>query len=301
MRLIVTGRHGQLVSSLVERAAVSGVEVVCLGRPHIDLLQPDTVARAIESARGDIVINAAAYTAVDKAESEPVIAMRVNCGGARAVAAAAAKTGRTVVQISTDYVFDGALERPYREADAVGPISAYGRSKLEGEYAVAEAAARHVIVRTAWVYSPFGQNFLKTMLRLGATRGEISIVADQWGAPTSALDLADSLLGIARRLLAEPDNISLYGTFHVTAPNFTHWAGFADAIFADAATMGRKSVRVRPIATSEFPTPATRPSNSRLDSTKLQRVFGLALPDWRASTQVCVKRLLDSPRAEGLS
>ncbi len=297
MRIIVTGREGQVARALVERGRSAGVAVVCLARPEVDLLEPDLVARAIEAARGDVVINAAAYTAVDQAVAEPDLAMRVNGEGARAVAAAAASTGRPVVQISTDYVFDGALDRPYREDDPVGPVSVYGRTKLAGETAVAAANARHVIARTAWVYSPFGRNFLKTMLRLGLTRDEVSVVADQWGAPTSALDIADALIAMARRLVAEPDNTSLYGVFHATGSLYTTWAGFAAAIFAQAAMLGRRPVAVTPISTAQYPTPAARPANSRLDVGKLHDVYRLALPEWRSSAQDCVKRLIPAPEA----
>ncbi len=298
MRIVVTGRQGQIAASLVERGRGAGVEVVSLARPEVDLLEPDAMARAIEAARGDVVVNAAAYTAVDRAKSEPDLAMRVNAEGARAVAAAAAGVGRPVVQISTDYVFDGALDRPYREDDPVAPVSVYGRSKLAGEYAVAAANPRHVIVRTAWVYSPFGHNFVRTMLRLGLTRGEVGVVADQWGAPTSALDVADALIAMARRLVAEPDNAGLYGAFHATGSLYTTWAGFAQAIFAQAATLGRKPVAVTPIATAQYPTAAARPANSRLDVGKLARVYGLALPDWPRSMEDCVERLILSPPTE---
>ena len=298
MRLVVTGREGQLARALVERAPIAGVEVVRLARPEVDLLAPDLVARAIEATRGEVVVNAAAYTAVDKAEAEPDLAMRVNGEGGGRRRRGGGRTGRPVVQISTDYVFDGALDRPYREDDSVGPVSVYGRSKLAGEIAVAAANARHVIARTAWVYSPFGRNFLKTMLRLGLTRDEVGVVADQWGAPTSALDLADALIAMARRLVAEPDNARLYGAFHATGSLYTNWAGFAAAIFAEAAMLGRRPVAVTPISTAQYPTPAARPANSRLDAGKLHRVYGLALPEWRSSTQDCVKRLILSPATE---
>ena len=298
MKLVVTGQAGQLAQSLAERGLRAGVEIVRLARPEIDLLDPDLVARAVEDARGHVVINAAAYTAVDKAESEPELALRINGAGARAVAAAAAKIGLPVVQISTDYVFDGALGRPYREEDPTAPVSAYGRSKLAGEQGVAEANSRHVIARTAWVYSPFGQNFLKTMLRLGLTRSEISVVADQWGAPTSALDLADGLIAMARRIAAEPENESLYGVFHMTGSDYTTWAGFAAAIFEQAAALGRPPIKVIPISTAQYPTPAARPANSRLDVGKLARVYGVVLPEWRGAAQNCVARLLDQPTME---
>jgi dTDP-4-dehydrorhamnose reductase len=298
MRLLVIGREGQLARSLAERCERAGVAFACVARPEFDLLEPESAARMIESARGDVVINAAAYTAVDKAESEPDLALRVNGDGARAVALAAAKTGRPLVQISTDYVFDGLSDRPYREEDTVHPISVYGRTKLAGEYSAAAANPRCVVARAAWIYSPFGHNFLKTMLRLGETRDEISVVADQWGSPTNAFDFADALIAMARRLMAEPANESLYGTFHVAGPTHTTWAAFAAAIFAQAAQCGRKRVRVIPISTPQYPSPATRPANSRLDVTKLHRVYGLALPEWLIPAQECVDRLIHSPEAE---
>jgi dTDP-4-dehydrorhamnose reductase len=298
MRLVVTGREGQLAQSLIERCQGAGVEIVCLARPRFDLLAPDAVARAIEAADGDVVINAAAYTAVDKAESEPDLAMRVNGDGAGAVAAGAARAGRPVVQISTDYVFDGALDRPYREDDPVAPASAYGRTKLAGENQVARANPRHVIARTAWIFSPFGQNFLKTMLRLGLTRDSVSVVGDQWGAPSSALAIADALIAIARRLVAEPQNESLFGTFHVTGSDYTNWAGFAEVILSEAVALGRAPVAVVPISTAQYPTPAARPANSRLDVGKLRRIFGIALPEWRGAAQDCVRRLVAAPTVE---
>jgi dTDP-4-dehydrorhamnose reductase len=298
MRLVVTGREGQLAQSLLERGRSAGVEIVCLARPELDLLDPDQVSRAIESVECDLVINAAAYTAVDKAESEPELAYRINGDGAQAVAAAAARIGRPVVQLSTDYVFDGVSDRPYREDDATNPTSIYGRSKLAGETKAAEANPRCVIARTAWVYSPFGQNFLKTMLRLGLSRDEIGVVADQWGAPTQALDIADALIAIARRIVAEPDNKSLFGVFHVTGSTYATWADFAEAIFAEAAMLGRAPVMVKRIATAQYPTPAARPASSRLAVDKLRRVFGLALPDWRGAAQDCVKRLLEAAARE---
>jgi dTDP-4-dehydrorhamnose reductase len=292
MKIAVTGTQGQVVRSLVERGAVRGIEIVAIGRPEVDLAEPASLARAIEAAEPDVVVNAAAYTAVDKAESEPEAAMAINAAGAEAVAKTAARIGRPVVQLSTDYVFDGRLTRPYREDDAVNPISGYGRTKLAGEYAVAAANPRHVIVRTAWVYSPFGNNFVKTMLRLGETRDQLRIVADQQGAPTSALDIADGLIEIAEQLVERPNDSALYGAFHMTGSGETNWAAFAEAIFTEAALRGRQPVAVAPITTAEYPTPASRPANSRLDIAKISQIYGVALPDWRHSTRACVARLL---------
>ena len=292
MKIAVTGTQGQVVRSLAERGAARGIEVVSIGRPDVDLTEPVALARAIEAAQADVVINAAAYTAVDKAESEPEAAMAVNAAGAQAVAEAAARLGLPVVQISTDYVFDGRLDRPYCEEDSVNPINVYGRTKLAGEYAVAAANPHHVIVRTAWVYSPFGNNFVKTMLRLGETRDKLAIVADQSGAPTSALDIADGLILIAEKLGGGPRDIALYGTFHMTGAGATNWADFAGAVFAEAAARGRRPVAIEPIATAQYPTPAARPANSRLDIAKISQTYGVALPDWRQSVRSCVARLL---------
>ena len=292
MKIAVTGTQGQVVRSLAERGAARGIQVVSIGRPDVDLTEPVALARAIEAAQADVVINAAAYTAVDKAESEPEAAMAVNAAGAQAVAQAAARTGRPIVQISTDYVFDGRLARPYREEDSVNPINVYGRTKRAGEYAVAAANPHHVIVRTAWVYSPFGNNFVKTMLRLGETRDKLAIVADQSGAPTSALDIADGLILIVEKLAGGPRDIALYGTFHMTGGGATNWADFAAAVFEEAAARGRRPVAIEPIATAQYPTPAARPANSRLDIAKISQTYGVALPDWRQSVRSCVARLL---------
>ncbi|ATR19527.1 dTDP-4-dehydrorhamnose reductase (plasmid) [Roseomonas sp. FDAARGOS_362] len=292
MRIAVTGRDGQVARALRERAQAAGVSIVALARPELDLARPDTVLPALHAASADVVVNAAAYTAVDKAESEPDQAQLVNATGAGAVAAAAAKLGIPVIHLSTDYVFDGQLDRPYREDDATGPIGAYGRSKLAGEKAIAAAQPDdHVILRTAWVYSPFGVNFVKTMLRLAATRDEISVVADQHGSPTSALDIADAVLQVARNLLGSRDP-ALRGVFHLSGSGYTHWAGFAAAIFEFSAHRGGPEARVKPIATAEYPTPARRPANSRLDCAKLARVHGITLPDWRLSSEACIGRLL---------
>jgi dTDP-4-dehydrorhamnose reductase len=293
MKIAVTGSQGQITRALSERSAVRGIDVVCVGRPDFDLDEPIAFARALEATQADIIINAAAYTAVDKAESEPDAAMAVNAAGAEAVARAAARIERPVVQISTDYVFDGRLGRPYREDDEVNPINVYGRTKLAGERAAAAANPRHVIVRTAWVYSPFGGNFVKTMLRLGVTRDHVRVVADQLGAPSSALDIADGLLAIAGTLEQRPHDAALYGVFHMTGSGETHWAEFAEVVFAEAFKYGRLPVKVAPIATAEYPTPAARPANSRLDIGKIARVYGVKPPHWRRSVEDCVRRILN--------
>jgi dTDP-4-dehydrorhamnose reductase len=292
MRLIVTGTQGQVARSLIERAAAEGVELQTIGRPALNLADTESIARAFDGARADVIVNAAAHTAVDRAEAEEELATRINGAGAGQVAAIAKKLGAPIIQISTDYVFDGALDRPYREDDPTGPIGAYGRSKLAGERAVEAANPDHVILRTAWVFSPFGANFVKTMLRLGETRAELNVVADQRGTPTSALDIADGILAVARRLAASRDRKGLIGVFHLTGGGEATWAEFAEAIFAEAEIFGRRPVAVRPISTAQYPTPARRPANSRLDGARLREVFGVALPPWRQSLKFCVARLL---------
>jgi dTDP-4-dehydrorhamnose reductase len=290
LRLLVTGREGQVVSALA-RAATSdaSLEVVTAGRPELDLARPDTIASAIEAARPDVVVNAAAYTAVDRAESEPDLAFAVNADGAGAVAGGAAALGIPIVQISTDYVFDGAKETPYVETDATAPLSVYGASKLAGEEAVAAANPEHVILRTSWVYSPGGANFLLSMLRLAGERPALSIVDDQHGSPTHAGDIAAGIVAVARKLAAGEGT---FGTFHMTADGATTWCGFARAIFEESAARGGPSVPVEPIATADYPTPARRPANSRLDCAKIGQVYGVRLPHWRESVARCVAEVL---------
>ena len=289
MRIVVTGQYGQVAASLADRG--TGVEVVLLGRPALDLLDRERVVSSIRRARPDVIINAAAYTAVDKAEAEPDLAMRINGDGAGFVAEAAASLGVPLLHLSTDYVFDGALARPYREDDTTGPTGAYGRSKLAGEESVLAACPNSIVLRTAWVYSPFGANFVRTMLRLGETREAVGVVADQRGNPTSALDIADALLAIARRMHADPSP-ALRGIFHMTGGGEATWADFAEAVFDDATQRGRAPVRVDRITTADYPTAAKRPANSRLDTTKLRDAFGIGLPEWPTALSTCLDRLL---------
>jgi dTDP-4-dehydrorhamnose reductase len=293
MRITVTGQSGQVVLSMLERAP-QGVTVTALGRPSLDLEQIGLIGPAIAATQPDVVVNAAAFTAVDLAESEEATAQRVNGAAAGEVARAAAGLGIPVIQISTDYVFDGSLDRPYREDDPVGPISAYGRSKLAGEEAVAAATSNHAILRTAWVYSPSGKNFVKTMLRLAETRYEVGVVADQAGCPTSALDIADAIFTVARNLIDRPSEPVLRGIFHMGAEGEAVWADVAEAIFAERERLDGKPVRVKRIATADYPTPARRPANSRLDSSKLKTVHGIRLPHWQTSLASCVRRLLST-------
>jgi dTDP-4-dehydrorhamnose reductase len=294
MRVVVTGREGQIARSLIERGSAAGHVIAPLGRPELDLAGgPDAIARAIESAHPDVVVSAAAYTAVDKAESERDLAFAVNERGAAAVAHAAQLLDVPLVHLSTDYVFDGSKPSPYREEDEPGPTGVYGASKLAGERAVLSEQGNSAILRTAWVYSTFGANFVKTMLRLAGDRDEIGVVADQRGNPTSALDIADGVLAVAANLLASNDP-RLRGVFHMTADGDATWAEFAAAIFAASSNRGGPSAQVKPITTADYPTPAKRPANSRLDCGKLARTHGVTLPNWRPSTEKVVGRLLEN-------
>ena len=293
MRIVVTGKNGQVASSLRELAADRpDIEMLFLGQPEFDLSQPDTITRPLEDLRPDVVISAAAYTAVDAAETDAEQARRVNADGVQQLARAAKQLGASLLHLSTDYVYSGDKSEPYVETDPTGPVSVYGETKLLGEQMIAEAADDHVILRTAWVYSPFGRNFAKTMLRLGESRDEVSVVADQRGCPTYAPDIAAALLAIAERVRRDRDP-ALRGVFHLTGQGEASWAEFAQGVFDHAHARGRRKVAVRPISTSEYPTPAVRPPNSRLSGEKLFRVHGLRLPRWQDSVSGCVDRLLN--------
>lgn len=293
MKIFVTGREGQVARSLAE-ASHPGVEIVFAGRPEFDLEVPDTVMSAIRSARPDVVVSAAAYTAVDRAEDEPERAFAVNATGAGIVAAASAEVGAAIIHLSTDYVFSGDKQGDYDETDETGPRSVYGRSKLAGEHAVAAANPRHAILRTAWVYSPFGRNFVKTMLGLAADRDSIRVVADQWGNPTSAADLAQGILRVARALPA--DDRSRYGIFHLAGRGSTNWSGLARHVFAESRKRGGPFAEVEDIGTQDFPTRARRPANSRLSCVRLEQVFGWRPPDWQESCRKVVKQLVGQAR-----
>jgi dTDP-4-dehydrorhamnose reductase len=292
MRIAVTGREGQVARSLAEVAPDKGSEVVAVGRPELDLAgSVDSIIGALEAAKPDVIVSAAAYTQVDKAESEPELAFTINEHGPRAVAQAGQRLGVPVVHLSTDYVFDGLKASPYIEEDPTGPTGVYGASKLAGEKAVLSQYPNSAVLRTAWVYSPFGANFVKTMLRLAGERDEIAVVADQRGNPTSALDIADGVLRVATNLVQD-SNSDLRGVFHMSAAGEASWADFAEAIFAASAAGGGPSAGVRPIGTADYPTAARRPANSRLDSGKLARTHGVSLPDWHASLDKVVSRLV---------
>jgi dTDP-4-dehydrorhamnose reductase len=300
MRIIVIGKEGQVARSLAERARAHGAQAVLVGRPKLDLADPSGIEDALVETGGDIIVNAAAYTAVDQAESAPELAEAINGIGAGVVAGTAAAMNVPLIHLSTDYVFDGTADHPYREDDPVCPLGVYGASKLLGEEAVAAEAENYAILRTAWIYSPFGKNFVKTMLRLAGDRDELGVVADQHGSPTSALDIADGIIAISRNLLERPEDKKLRGLFHMAGMGFASWAEFATEIFTLSAHLGGPSAKVRAIATSDYPTPAKRPANSRLDCTKLKEAHSVVLPPWRTSLEPCVKRLIEETRKEVL-
>lgn len=290
MRVLITGREGQLVRSLLERGAdVVGLELIAVGRPELDLEQPGSAAATVRRHAPDVVLSAAAYTAVDQAEDEPERAFRVNGDAPGELAAAAREIGAPIVHISTDYVFNGQESQPYREDAPTSPIGSYGQSKLRGEEQVRTANPDHVIVRTAWVYSPFGKNFVKTMMMLAEGRDELRVVADQHGNPSSALDLADGLLAMLRTW-KDADRAGLGETFHLAGSGDATWYEFAAAIFAECERLGLPSARVLPIATADYPTKAARPANSRLDCAKYAETFGFRMPAWRASMSNVIAR-----------
>ena len=279
MTLLVFGKTGQVAREL----QVLEPNAVFLSRDDADLSDPATCAAAIERYKPSAVINAAAYTAVDKAEDEEAVAEAINGDAPGAMAAACAALGVPFVHISTDYVFDGTGTRPWEPSDPTGPLGAYGRSKLAGETAVAAAGGVYGILRTSWVVSAHGSNFLKTMLRLGAERDALTIVADQIGGPTSAADIADACLRMVEGLKGGAAS----GVYHFSGGPDCSWADFAREIFRQAGL----TCEVRDIPSSDYPTPAPRPKNSRMNNSATEAVFGISRPDWRASVADILKEL----------
>lgn len=280
-RILVTGASGQLGGALAKQG---GDRVQAVGRPECDFDRPETIDATFRAAQPWLVVNAAAWTAVDAAETQAEAAYRANRDGPERLARLCAAAGIPLIHVSTDYVYDGDKPTPYVESDPVGPRGVYGASKLAGDQAVLASGARAIILRTAWVYAATGRNFVRTMLNLGATRDTLRVVADQHGCPTAAPDLAAAILRIADRIAADGWNEAWSGVFHAAGAGETTWHGFATAIFAEAARHGAKvPATVIPITTAEYPTPARRPANSRLDCGRLRAVFGIDLPHWRDS------------------
>lgn len=274
---MVFGAGGQVGRHVIETSSRAGCEAVGLTRAEADICDPAAVAEAIARHAPTTIVNAAAYTAVDKAES--------------VLAGAAAAADIPLIHISTDYVFDGLSRTPYIEDDPVRPQGVYARSKEAGERAVRDACDRHLILRTAWVYGPFGTNFLRTMLRLGAERDELAIVDDQTGCPTATADIAAAIISMAGS--AERGDFTAWGTYHYAGADVVTWYGFATMIFAEAAKFGRKPPRLRPITTAGYPTAAPRPAYSVLSPEKIRRTFGVEPRPLRDSLVASLKRLLD--------
>ena len=294
MRILVTGRHGQVAQSLAERAQAH--QLVFAARPEFDLGDAASIEAMVVRVHPDLIVSAAAFTAVDKAEDEPELAMRVNGEGPAVLAHAAHAIGAPLIHLSTDYVFDGGLDRPWREDDPVGPLGVYGETKLMGERGIAATNARYAILRTSWVYSPFGHNFVKTILRLAQGGGPLRIVDDQFGCPTSAGDIADALLRIAEAWRADA-TLGTREIYHLAGPDAVSWADFAREILNQGESMGGPGAEVIGIAGSAYPTRATRPRNSRLDSSKFAGVFGYHAPPLRTSLAAVLVRLFASVNA----
>ncbi len=292
--ILVFGAAGQLGREVMALAKARAIEAAGCNRASADITDFASVTTAILAVKPRLVLNAAAYTAVDKAESEPKAAYAANALGAETIARAAALQQVPVIQISTDYVFDGTKIGAYVETDPVAPLGAYGKTKAAGEVMVRQANPRHFILRTAWVYGSYGSNFLKTILRLSAEREELRIVADQHGCPTATQDIAEAILAIDR---AVANGTEAPGTYHFAGYGVTTWHGFASAIVdAQAQATGRRP-KVSPIATADFPTPARRPANSELDSSLFASVFGYRARDWQTRARETVEMLLKETRA----
>jgi len=288
MRILLTGAGGQVGYELARTLVPLG-EVHGFDRAALDLADRDALVRACRALKPALIVNAAAYTAVDKAESEPEMAQSINAAAPGVLAEEAKRLGALLVHYSTDYVFDGTKCTPYEEGDPTGPLNEYGRSKLAGERAIAEIGCKHLVLRTSWVYGPRGRNFLLTMLSLAAAREELRIVADQHGAPTSSLFLAEATVRAIRSI---PRAGVESGIYNLSAGGETTWAGFAAAIFARAARRpGFRAPRVIPIASSEYPTPARRPAYSVLSHRRFREAFGFAPESWEAQLDRCFARL----------
>jgi dTDP-4-dehydrorhamnose reductase len=287
--ILVFGGNGQLGQELTRLGAARGMPMHALAHGEADIADSGAVATALARWKPELLVNAAAYTKVDLAETNIEQARKGNEIGPAVLASACAGAGIPMVHVSTDYVFDGSKPDPYVETDPVCPISTYGRSKVAGEEAVRGTLKHHVILRTAWVYSEFGNNFLKTMLRLAETRDELRIVADQRGSPTSAREIAEAILHLVPLLLRDQ---KLSGTYHFTAEGFTTWHGFASRVVETAAPITGRNPRVTPIQTADYPTPAKRPANSRLDCGLFVRTFGFSPRHWTESVDETTRTLV---------
>jgi dTDP-4-dehydrorhamnose reductase len=289
-RVLLLGAGGQLGMQL-KQALTAKVDLTALARTDLDFTDAGAIRNAVRDAKPEIIINAAAYTAVDKAESEPEQARLVNTVAPGIVAEELAKTNGWLIHYSTDYVFDGSGAKPWVETDPTGPLGVYGQTKFDGEVAVAKSGCKHVILRTSWVYAAEGRNFLHTMLRLGREREQLKVVDDQIGAPTTAEALTEATLAVLRQLTEPGQDTMASGVYHLTCAGTTSWFGFAKAIFAEFASR-QKPPEVLPIPTEAFPTPAKRPHNSRLCCDKFVRQFGFQMPEWRDALREVAQSML---------
>ncbi|MBM1205416.1 dTDP-4-dehydrorhamnose reductase [Pseudomonas fragi] len=285
MKILISGKTGQVAVELQKHLAGLG-ELIVLGRDVLDLSQPDQIRAQVRAHKPDLLIIAAAHTAVDQAENEPELAFAINAIAPGVFAEEAAALGIPLIHYSTDYVFDGRKPAPYTEDDATNPLGVYGKSKLAGELAIAASGAQHLILRTSWVYSTHGKNFLLTMQRLLQERSELRVVADQIGAPTWAGTIAQSTRALIERW--QSGDAAAWGTYHLTASGETSWFGFTQAIAGHLTAQGKACATLEPIPASAYPTPAARPQNSRLDCSKLAREWGVAQPDWEAALSACL-------------
>lgn len=297
MRILLFGPNGQVGSELRALSWGDGLDLLPVSREEADLAVEGAAEAAVRRAKPDLVINTAAYTAVDKAESEPDLACAVNSLAPEGMARASADLSIPLIHISTDFVFDGSKTGPYVEDDPTGPVSVYGQSKLDGEEAVRAVLENHLILRTAWVFSPFGNNFLKTMLRLGAERDQLGIVDDQRGCPTSAAGIARAIGAVIDRLQSGQGLVP--GTFHYCGDDPVTWFGFASAVFEAAGERLPGGIDVKPIATSDYPTPARRPANSVMSCAKIRAVYGIDPDDWRSAVAAVVDRLMNKASVTG--
>jgi len=290
--ILVTGSNGQLGSELMRRASRFDVTAEGMSSQQLDITDARAVRQAVLESGATVVVNAAAYTAVDKAESEAERAFAVNRDGTANLAAACSEANIPFIHVSTDYVFDGSKETPYTEEDPVHPVSVYGASKEAGEQVLRDSWPCHVILRTAWVYSAFGNNFVKTMLRLARERDSLRVVADQRGCPTAAGDIAEAILGLVQRIKRDAD--LPWGTYHYCGAGSTTWHGFAETIVQLAAPALGRAIPVIPITTADYPTPAKRPANSVLDCSKIRGRLGIQPRPWHESLQEVVAELLET-------
>ncbi|RVT96389.1 dTDP-4-dehydrorhamnose reductase [Rhodovarius crocodyli] len=291
-RILVTGKGGQLATGLLDALPAMGFEPMAVGQPEFEFDKPETVEAAFRTLRPDAVVNCAAWTAVDAAEEDEPGAFRANALGPALLGRLTAEAGIPLIQISTDYVYDGQKPTPYVETDEPRPVGAYGRTKLAGEWAALAANPQTVIMRTAWVVSPVGKNFVKTMLAVGASRPELKVVADQWGNPTAAPDLADAIAKVLARLRETGWQERYRGVFHATNAGHVSWHGFAEAIFEAASARGGPKPVVHAITTAEYPTKAVRPANSQLVLDKLRDTFGIEMPSWQQGLNRVLDKLL---------